>query len=92
MATTSSTAMRRLAGFASLLTLFCFCLTGPVVGQGSPRMTASSVVGLSHPAGWGTIQQTAIDSFGDWWVVDYAHGAVHEFPVDKLRSPIRRGL
>ncbi len=81
MATTSFTVLRRLAGFAFALMLFSLCLTGKAIGQGSPSVTASAPAGLSHPTGWGAIQQTAIDSFGDWWVVDYANGALYEFPV-----------
>jgi hypothetical protein len=81
MATTSSTAKRRLAGFGFMLILFSLCLTGAASGQGSPLVTVSSAAGLSHPTGWGTIQQTAIDSFGDWFVVDYANGALYEFPA-----------
>lgn len=81
MATTSFTALRRFAGFAFSLTLFSLCLTGFVAGQGSPLVTASSAAGLSHPTGWGTIQETAIDQAGDWFVVDYANGALYEFPA-----------
>jgi sugar lactone lactonase YvrE len=81
MATTSFTAIRRLAGFAITL-LFCLSFFGKAVGQSTaPLVTVSSVAGLSHPTGWGTIQQTAIDSFGDWFVVDYANGALYEFPA-----------
>ena len=81
MATTSFTVMRRFAGFAFTLTLFGLCLTGMASGQGSPLVTASSAAGLSHPTGWGTIQETAIDQAGDWLVVDYANGGVYEFPA-----------
>jgi hypothetical protein len=80
MATTSFTAIRRFAGFAITL-LFCLSFIGKAAGQSAPLVTVSSVAGLSHPTGWGTIQQTAIDSFGDWWVVDYANGALYEFPA-----------
>ncbi|HTW82123.1 MAG TPA: NHL repeat-containing protein, partial [Terracidiphilus sp.] len=81
MATTSFTAMRRLAGIAFLLMLTSVCLTKAAAGQSAPQVTASAVAGLPHPSGWGAIEQTAIDSFGDWFVVDYANGAVYEFPV-----------
>jgi len=81
MATTSFTVLRRFAGFAFTLLLFSLCLTGLATGQGSPLVTASSAAGLNHPTGWGTIQQTAIDQAGDWLVVDYANGALYEFPV-----------
>lgn len=81
MATTSFTVLRRFAGFAFTLMLFSLCLTGLATGQGSPLVTASSAAGLNHPTGWGTIQQTAIDKAGDWLVVDWANGALYEFPV-----------
>jgi hypothetical protein len=81
MATTSFTVLRRFAGFAFTLMLVGLCLTGAAVGQGSPLVTASSAAGLNHPTGWGTIQDTAIDQAGDWLVVDYANGALYEFPV-----------
>jgi sugar lactone lactonase YvrE len=81
MATTSFTVLRRFAGFAFTLMLFSLCLTGLASGQGSPLVTASSAAGLSHPTGWGTILQTAIDSNGDWLVVDYPNGSLYEFPA-----------
>ena len=81
MATTSFTILRRFAGFASALMLVGLCFTGAAVGQGSPLVTASSAAGLSHPTGWGTIQESAVDQAGDWFVVDYANGALYEFPA-----------
>lgn len=80
MATTSSTAQRWLAGLASTL-LFALCLSVQALGQGTPLVTASSSAGLSHPTGWGSIQQTAIDQNGDWLVVDNSNAAVYEFPA-----------
>jgi hypothetical protein len=81
MATTSFTTLRRFAGYAFTLMLISLCLTGLATGQGSPLVTASSAAGLSHPTGWGTIQESAIDQAGDWFVVDYANGALYEFPA-----------
>jgi hypothetical protein len=81
MGTTSFTALRRFAGFAFTLMLLSTCLTGLAKGQGSPLVTASAAAGLSHPTGWGTILDTAMDQAGDWWVVDWANGALYEFPV-----------
>ncbi len=81
MATTSFTALRRIAGYAFTLMLISLCLTGFAAGQGSPLVTASSAVGLSHPTGWGTILDTAMDQNGDWWVVDWQNGALYEFPA-----------
>ena len=72
MATTSFTILRRITGFAFALMLVSFCLTGAAAGQGTPLVTASSAAGLSHSTGWGMIQQTAIDSKGDWLVVESA--------------------
>jgi hypothetical protein len=82
MVTTSFTAVRRFAGLAFTLMLSSLCLPGQVLSPAPPPpVTASSSVGLSHPTGWGTLQQTAIDKAGDWWVVDWPNGAVYEFPV-----------
>jgi hypothetical protein len=83
MATTSFTNVRRFAVFAFTL-LFSLCLLGKAVGQDpAPLVTASSATGLDHKTGstWGAIQQTAIDSNGDWLVVDTANSAVYEFPA-----------
>ncbi len=81
MATTSFTTLRRFAGYAFTLMLISMCLTGLATGQGSPLVTASSAAGLSHPTGWGTIEDSAIDQAGDWFVVDYANGGLYEFPA-----------
>lgn len=81
MVATSSNHLRRLAGFASALVLLSLCLTGSAAGQGAPLVTVSAAAGMSHPTGWGTLQQTAIDQAGDWLVVDLANGAVYEFPA-----------
>ncbi|HWE85233.1 MAG TPA: Ig-like domain repeat protein [Terracidiphilus sp.] len=79
--TTSSNALHRIAGFAFML-LLCLCLCAAAEGQGSsPLVTASTASGLSHPSGWGVIQQTAIDANGDLLVVDFANGALYEFPA-----------
>lgn len=82
MVTTSFTALRRPAGVALMLMLFALWLSGQAMGQGTPLVTATSAAGLSHPTGWGTIQQTALDANGDWLVVDYVHGALYEFPAN----------
>lgn len=80
MVATSFTALRRLAGSAFALILLCLCLPGAAIGQ-APAVTASAPAGLSHPTGWSTIQQTAIDSNGNWIVVDFAKAAMYEFPA-----------
>jgi hypothetical protein len=82
MATTSFTALRRLARIAFALMLLSLCLTGIAIGQAPPAVTASAPAGLTHPTGWGTIEQTAIDSNGDWLVVDYSKGAAYLFPAN----------
>jgi len=87
MATTSFIALRRFAGVAFTLFLLSLCLTGAAMGQ-TPLVTASSPTGLNHPAQWGsasseTINQTAMDSFGDWLVAPYApNGGLFEFPAN----------
>jgi hypothetical protein len=82
MATTSFTASRRIAGLASTLLLSSLCMSGVAAGQSSaPLVIVTSAAGLTHPTGWGTIQQSAIDSQGDWVVDDYVNGAVYEFPA-----------
>ena len=80
MATTSFTDIRRFAGFAIML-LFCLGFSQKAVGQNVPLVTVSSAAGLSHPTGWGTILESAIDANGDWLVVDYSNGALYEFPA-----------
>ncbi len=82
MATLSFTALRRLAGTTFTLMLLSLCLTGVAPGQGGlPLVTASAPAGLNHPTGWKTIQQTAIDSNGDWLVEEYPDGGLFEFPA-----------
>ena len=82
MATTSFNALRRLAGIAFVLMLLSLCLTGTALGQAPPAVTASAPAGLTHPTGWSSIVQTAIDSNGDWIVVDFANGAAYLFPAN----------
>lgn len=81
MATVSSNALDRITGIAFMLFL-CLCFGVAAQGQGnSPLVTASFASGMSHPSGWGTIQQTALDANGDWLVVDFPNGALYEFPA-----------
>lgn len=76
----SSKSLHQFSGIAlALLFLGSFCC-GAAEAQTTPTVTASFAQGLDHPSGWGLIEQTAIDSYGDWVVVDYANGAVYEFP------------
>ncbi len=78
---TSFTSPRRGAGFAIALLLMILGLPRMALAQSStPLVTAQSPVGLNHPKGWGAIQQTALDSNGDWLVVDAGGMAAYEFP------------
>jgi hypothetical protein len=80
MISKSSKSLHRFSGIAlALLFLGSFCCGG-AEAQTTPIVTATFAQGLNHPAGWGLIEQTAIDSYGDWVVVDYANGGVYEFP------------
>jgi sugar lactone lactonase YvrE len=80
MATTSFTALRRFAGVVFTLLLSSACLCVGAAGQ-VPSVVPSATTGLAHPTGWGNIYQTALDSQGDWLVVDYGKGALYEFPA-----------
>jgi hypothetical protein len=80
MATTSFTALRRFAGVVFTLLLSGACLCTGAAGQ-APLVVPSVTSGLTHPTGWGTIYQTALDTQGDWLVVDYGKGALYEFPA-----------
>ncbi|MGB6133436.1 MAG: Ig-like domain repeat protein [Acidobacteriaceae bacterium] len=76
----SSKSLHQFSGIAlALLFLGSFCC-GAAEAQTTPIVTPSVAQGLDHPGGWGLIEQTAIDSYGDWVVVDYANGGVYEFP------------
>jgi hypothetical protein len=81
MATKSFTAMRRFAGILFTLIFACACLSVGAAGQ-SPLVVASAATGMTHPTGWGTIYQTALDTKGDWLVNDYSNGALYEFPAN----------
>lgn len=75
--------LRRIAGL-SVLFLLCGAYWGSnAAAQTTPVATASFASGMTHTSknGWGTIQQTAIDSYGDWLVVDETNGALYEFPA-----------
>ena len=77
----SSKSLHQFSGIAlALLFLGSFCC-GAAEAQTTPIVTASFAQGLNHPSGWGAIQQTAVDSFGDWLIADWANGALYEFPA-----------
>ncbi|HTV09014.1 MAG TPA: Ig-like domain repeat protein [Candidatus Aquilonibacter sp.] len=81
MFTKSFTSLRRFTGHVLTLMLCCIPLSRGAAAQSAPAVSASYAMGLSHPTGWGTIQQTAIDTFGDWLIVDYPNAALYELPV-----------
>lgn len=81
MFTKSFTSLRRFTGHVLTLMLCCVPFASGAAAQSAPPVSASYAQGLSHPTGWGTIQQTAIDSFGDWLIVDYPNGALYELPA-----------
>ena len=77
----SSKSLHRFSGIVlALLFIGSFCCGG-AEAQTTPIVTASLAQGLSHPSGWGAIQQTAVDSYGDWLIADWANGALYEFPA-----------
>ncbi|MGD0548670.1 MAG: hypothetical protein ABR991_12705, partial [Terracidiphilus sp.] len=80
MGTTSFTALRRLTGIAFTLFFMGACLCVGAAGQ-APSVVPSVTTSLTHPAGWGTILQTAVDVQGDWLVVDYPNGGLYKFPA-----------
>jgi sugar lactone lactonase YvrE len=82
MATTFSSP-RRSAGFAIALLVMILGLPRLALAQGSaPLVSANSPIGLNHPTGWGAIQQTAIDTNGDWLVEEFPDGGLFEFPAN----------
>lgn len=82
MATTYSSSRRR-AGFAIALLVMILGLPRLASAQSSaPLVSANSPIGLNHPTGWGTIEQTAIDANGNWLVNEYAHSGLFEFPAN----------
>ena len=81
MFTKSFISLRRFTGHVLTLMLCCVLLGKGAVAQTAPPVSASYAIGLTHPTGLGTIQQTAIDSFGDWLIMDYPNGALYELPA-----------
>jgi hypothetical protein len=82
MSTKSYTSLCRFSAYAFAFLLLGSLLCNGAQAQGTtPLVTASFAQGLTHPTGWATIQQTAIDTFGDWLVVDYPNAALYEFPA-----------
>lgn len=82
MFTKSFTSLRRFSGCALTLVLFAATNCREAAAQVMPPVTASSVRELTPPSGLGQVFQTAIDSFGDLLFVDYANGALYEYPAN----------
>ncbi len=83
MFTKSYPLLRRLS--AAALTLLIFCVssgTGAKAQATTPLVTASFPQSLTPPTGLGQVFQTALDTYGDLLVVDYANGALYEYPVN----------
>jgi hypothetical protein len=82
MSSKSSMSLRRFSVIAlALLFVGSFCLSG-AEAQTAPVVTASFAQGINHPSGWGLIEQTAVDTYGDWLLVDYANGSLYELPAN----------
>lgn len=77
----SSMSLRRFPVIALTLLLSGSLCPGGAEAQTTPVVTASVAQGLNHPTGWGAIEQTAVDSYGDWLIVDDSKGALYEFPA-----------
>ncbi len=82
MSTKSFTSLRRLSAYVLTPLLFCLCFGQGARGQATtPLVTASYATNLTPPSGLGKVFQTAVDSFGDLLVVDYANGGLFEYPA-----------
>jgi hypothetical protein len=83
MYTKSFTSLHRLFVYVLTLFLLCVSFSRGAEGQAStPMVTASFATNLTAPTGLGTVLQTALDSFGDWLIVDYTNGALYEQPAN----------
>jgi hypothetical protein len=83
MFTKSFNSLRRLSTYALTALLFCVPFCKGAVAQGTaPLVTASYAQTLTAPSGLGTVEQTVLDSNGDWLVLDYPNGALYEYPAD----------
>ncbi|HEY5381905.1 MAG TPA: Ig-like domain repeat protein [Acidobacteriaceae bacterium] len=80
---TKSTSLRRFSGYVLMLLLLCVSYSERADAVSTQVATASFATGLNHPSGWGAlIQQTALDTYGDWLVVDTQNAALYEFPAN----------
>jgi hypothetical protein len=69
--------------FACVLTLLLVCgsFSKGVEAQTTPLVTGSFATSLTSPTGLGGVVQTALDSYGDWLVLDYVNGGLYEYPA-----------
>jgi sugar lactone lactonase YvrE len=82
MATTSFTAPRRLAGFASALLLACLCLGVEAAGQSTSSQVTSSVAqGLAAPPTYGAVWDSAVTTRGDFVIADFENAAIYQYPA-----------
>jgi len=74
---------RRLSGIALTFLLLAACLCAEARAQTAPAAIASFATVLNQPANtsFGSIANTAADTFGDWLVVDDTNGALYELPA-----------
>ena len=83
MFTKSYTSLRRLSAYVLALLLLCVCVSKGAEAQASaPPVTGSFATSLAAPTGLGTVEQTVLDSYGDWLVLDYPNGALYEYPAN----------
>jgi sugar lactone lactonase YvrE len=82
MFTTYCISLRRL--FASVLALLLFgaFFSEGAAAQTTPAVTGSYATSLTAPKGLGTVYQTALDTYGDWLVMDWVNGALYEYPAN----------
>ena len=75
--------LRRFSGFTLMFLLLAACLCAGAGAQTAPATIASFATGLAQPpqTSFGSIANTATDTFGDWLVVDDTNGALYEFPA-----------
>jgi hypothetical protein len=81
MFTTFFTSQRRLSAHVLTLLLSSVCLCTDVAAQ-TPSVISSSAAALPHPSGWGQIWNSAIDSEGDFVVLDWVNYGIYEFPAN----------
>jgi len=83
MFTKSYTSLRRLTAYALTLLLFCVSFGKGAKAQATiPVATGSFATSLTAPTGLGTVEQTVLDSNGDWIILDFPNGALYEYPAN----------